>query len=75
MEETRVLYMSFRNGMGNICTLTVEDPREDIEEEEILEVMNLIKDKNIFLPSGFQIVECVSAKVVDAQTTEFDLKV
>ena len=75
MEETRVLYMSFRNVMGNICTLTVEDPREDIEEEEVVEVMNLIKDKNIFAPSGYDIVECVSAKVVDAQTTEFDLLV
>lgn len=75
MEETRVLYMSFRNAMGNICTLTVEDPKEDIEEEQVIEVMNLIKDKNVFLPSGYKIVECVSAKVVDAQTTEFDLEV
>ncbi|MBQ8999847.1 MAG: DUF2922 domain-containing protein [Clostridium sp.] len=75
MEETRVLYMSFKNYMGKTCTITLDDPIEDIEEEQIVEVMNLIKDKAIFLPGGYDIVECVSAKIVNAETVTFDLEI
>ena len=37
--------------------------------------MNLIKSKNIFQPKGYDIAECVSAKVVDSTVTEYDLVV
>ena len=71
--ETRVLYMTFKNTLGNSCTITVEDPRDDIEEQNIIDAMNLIKTKNIFQPKGYDISTCVSAKIVNATTTEFDL--
>ena len=71
--DTRVLYMTFKNTLGNSCTITVEDPREDIEEQDIVNAMNLIKEKNIFQPKGYDITTCVSAKIVNANTTEFDL--
>lgn len=71
--DTRVLYMTFKNTLGNSCTITVDDPRDDIEEQDIIDAMNLIKDKNIFQPKGYDISECVSAKVVNSTTTEFDL--
>lgn len=71
--QTRVLYMTFKNTLGNSCTITVEDPRDDIEEQDIITTMNLIKEKNIFQPKGYDISTCVSAKVVNATTTEFDL--
>ena len=53
----------------------MDDPREDLEEQEIIAAMNLIKDKNIFQPKGYDIATCVSAKVVDSTTTEYDLEV
>lgn len=71
--NTRVLYMTFKNTLGNSCTITVEDPRDDIEEQNIIDTMNLIKTKNIFQPKGYDIATCVSAKIVNATTTEFDL--
>ena len=71
----RKLLMTFKNTLGNTFTLTVDDPREDLEEEEIIDVMNLIKEKDIFLPKGYNIVQCASAKVVDSNTTEYDLEV
>lgn len=71
--DTRVLYMTFKNTLGNSCTITVDDPRDDIEETDIINAMNLIKEKNIFQPKGYDISECVSAKVVNSTTTEFDL--
>ena len=33
--QTRVLYMTFKNTLGNSCTITVDDPRDDIEEQDI----------------------------------------
>lgn len=71
--ETRVLYMTFKNSLGNSCTITVEDPKADITEQNIIDAMNLIKTKNIFQPKGYDISTCVSAKIVDANTTEYNL--
>ena len=71
--ETRVLYMTFKNTLGNSCTISVEDPRADITEQDIINTMNLIKEKNIFQPKGYDISTCVSAKIVDANTTEYNL--
>ena len=73
--EERKLTMTFKNVLGNNFTLTIDDPREDLEEDDVVNVMNLIKEKNIFQPKGYDISECVSAKVVDSSTTEYDLKV
>ena len=51
----------------------MDDPKEDLEEQEIVDAMNLIKTKNIFQPKGYDIAECVSAKVVDSTITEYNL--
>lgn len=71
--ETRVLYMTFKNSLGNSCTISVEDPKADITEQNIIDAMNLIKTKNIFQPKGYDITTTVSAKIVDANTTEYNL--
>lgn len=74
MEEKKLL-MTFKNGIGNSFTMTVNDPREDIEEQDIIDAMNLIVEKNIFQPKGYDIALAVSAKVVESTTTEYDLEV
>ena len=74
MKDIKLL-MTFKNTIGNNFTLTLDEPREDLEESDIITAMNLIKEKNIFLPKGYDIAECVSAKVVDSTTTEYDLEV
>ena len=74
MDEKRLL-MTFKNTLGNSFTITVDDPREDLEEQEIIDAMNLIKDKKIFQPKGYDIAACISAKVVNSTTTEYDLEV
>ena len=66
MEEKK-LVMVFKNTLGNSFSITVEDPKE------IIDAMNLIKTKNIFQPKGYDIAECVSAKVVDSTITEYNL--
>ena len=71
--DTRVLYMTFKNALGNSCTISIEDPKEDITEQQVKDYMDLVIQKNIFQPKGYDISTCVSAKVVNATTTEFDL--
>ena len=73
--DERKLIMTFKNTLGNSFSITINDPREDIEETDIINAMNLIKDKNIFQPKGYDIAECVSAKVVDSTTTEYNLTI
>lgn len=74
MDEKKLI-MTFKNILDNSFTITVDDPREDLEEQDIIDAMNLIKEKNIFQPKGYDIAECVSAKVVTSTTTEYDLEV
>ncbi|WP_455537817.1 DUF2922 domain-containing protein [Terrisporobacter sp.] len=74
MDENK-LVMVFKNTLGNSFSITIDDPRDDLEEQEILEAMNLIKTKNIFQPKGYDLAECVSAKVVDSTITEYDLAI
>lgn len=73
--DTTTLYMVFKNTLGNTCTIAVDDPRQDLTEQEIITVMDLIMTKNIFQPKGYDIGEKVSAKIVNATTTEYDLQV
>ena len=47
--QTRVLYMTFKNTLGNSCTITVDDPRDDIEEQEIIPENYTIKIDNCIL--------------------------
>ena len=63
--DERKLIMTFKNTLGNSFSITIDDPREDIEETDIINAMNLIKDKNIFQPKGYDIAEWVSAKIVN----------
>ena len=69
------LLMTFMTQFGRKVSLFVTDPREDITESEIKAVMDLIIEKNIFAPSGEDIVAAKDAKVVQTETTEFDLVV
>ena len=46
-----------------------------ITETEIKQVMDLIIEKNIFAPNGEDIVSAKEAKIVQTETTEFDLVV
>ena len=69
------LLMTFITQLGRKVSLFVTDPREDITESEIKAVMDLIIEKNIFAPSGEDIVSAKDAKVVQTETTEVDLVV
>ncbi len=67
------LVMTFKTTDDKSVSLTIDDPREDLTEEEIKDAMELVASKNIFSPGGADIASAVSAKVVVTDTTPYDL--
>ena len=74
METSLKLVMTFKSAGDKTVNLTVDDPRDDISEDEVISAMNLILEKNIFSPYNVDLKETVKAKVIQTETTEFDLK-
>ena len=73
MELNKKLVMTFKTTDDKKISLTVDNPREDLSEEEVKTAMELIKEKNIFAPGGADLASLVSAKVVQTDTTNYDL--
>ena len=46
MEENK-LVMVFKNTLGNSFSITVDDPKANLQEQEIIDAMNLIKSVQI----------------------------
>lgn len=69
------LLMTFLTESGKKVSLFVTDPRDNVTEAEIKAVMDLVVEKNIFAPGGDDIVSAKEAKIVQTETTEFDLVV
>ena len=73
MEITKKLVMTFKSSDDKKVSITVDNPREDLEENEIKEAMDTIIEKAIFSPNGGSLVSIVCAKVVQTDTTDYDL--
>ena len=73
MELNKKLVMTFKTTDDKKVSISVDNPREDLSENEIKSAMELIKDKNIFAPNGADLAALVSAKVVQTDTTNYDL--
>jgi hypothetical protein len=73
MNVTKKLLMTFKTDEDKSVSISVEDPKPNLTESEILEAMNLIIEKDVFMPNGEALVEKVGAKVVETETQEYDL--
>ena len=73
MNVTKELLMTFKTDEDKNVSISVEDPKQNLTESEILEAMNLIIEKDVFMPNGEALVEKVGAKVVETETQEYDL--
>ncbi len=74
MEIKTRLVMTFKSSDDKKVSITVDNPREDLAESEIKEAMNTIIEKDIFSPNGGSLVQAISAKVVQTDTTDYDLE-
>lgn len=73
METNRKLVMSFKTSADKTVSISLDNPKIDLTEEEIKTIMGLILDKNIFAVDGKDYVSLVSAKVIETDTTVYDL--
>ena len=73
MEIKKKLMMTFKTDEDKNISISIDDPRENLNESEIKNVMQLILEKDIFSINGASIVDLVEAKIVQTGTTEFDL--
>ena len=74
METALKLIMTFKSQGDKAVNLTIDDPKDDLTEQEVIDTMNLIIEKNIFSPDNVNLKEVVKAKVVQTKTTEYDLQ-
>ena len=74
MEIKTRLVMTFKSSDDKKVSISVDNPREDLAEREIKEAMNTIIEKDVFSPNGGSLVQAISAKVVQTDTTDYDLE-
>lgn len=75
MEIKKKLVMTFKTSNGKNFSLSVDDPRENLTESEIKSAMTLVLSKGVFVVNGEELAALVDAKVVQTDTTEYDLVV
>ena len=73
MDENKKLVMIFKNAAGKKVSISIDDPKDDITEQEIKTAMELIVTKNVFKKNDYALVEAVEAQIVTTDTTEYDL--
>lgn len=73
MEIKTKLIMTFKTDDDKTVAISLENPRTDLTEEEIKGAMELIISKAIFAPNGSSLIALGGAKVVQTDTTEYDL--
>lgn len=72
MIRTR-LAMKFKTKNGKALTISLDEPKEGIQEQEIKTAMDLIVTKNIFAIEGSEIASASEAKIITTDETVHDL--
>ncbi|MEF9991881.1 MAG: DUF2922 domain-containing protein [Romboutsia sp.] len=73
METKLRLLMTFEDSTQRRVSLSIDDPRPDLTEEEIKNVMDLIVEKDVFSPKGGSLEVVLEAKILETSTTSHDL--
>lgn len=73
METKTKLIMNFKASDDKRVSISVDNPRTDLSESEIISAMELILAKDVFAPNGASLLSLLEAKVVTTDTTEYDL--
>ena len=73
METVLKLVMTFENEDGGKVNLSILDPKGGTSEDEIRQAMELVIEKDIFQPNQLSLVKPLYARIVNTETTEFEL--
>ena len=67
------LEMEFKNAEGKKFSLSIDEPREDVTEEEIGATMDQVIAKNIFHTTGGDVVTRVGARIITTTVAELEI--
>ena len=70
----RRLEMVFLNAAGRRSTISVDNAREDITQQEVQSAMDMIVNRDIFTTSGVDITAIDSALIVSTEITEIPVQ-
>ena len=73
MKVTKKLLMVFKTTGDKQVSISVDNPRTNVTEQEIKTVMTLVLSSNVFAPNGEELASLVEAKIVTTNTNEYDL--
>lgn len=66
---TTTLQLVFRNQEGRTVTISLNEPLEELEAQDIETVMDLIIEKNVFESAGGELIDKVAARIVAREVT------
>lgn len=67
------LAMKFKTANGKAFTISLDGPKENIQEQEIKDAMDLIVSKKIFSINDADVVTTSEAKIITTDETIHDL--
>lgn len=68
--NTKVVRLSFATEGGKTFTITIPNPREDLNQTDVLTVMNTIVSSNIFLTTSGALTGIRDVKVIGTVTDD-----
>ena len=73
METTKRLVMVFKTDADANVSISVDNPKDSLKENEIKSAMALIIAKDVFAPKEEKLVALVEARIVVTNTNEYEL--
>ena len=73
MKTTKRLVMVFKTDADTNVSISVDNPKDSLQESAIKSVMELIIAKDVFAPKEEKLVGLVEARIVVTNTNEYEL--
>lgn len=67
---TKRLELIFQNVDGARASISVQDPKDDLTENDVRMAMQTVIDKNIFTTSGGDLARIMGARIVTTEVSE-----
>ena len=73
MQTTKRLVMVFKTDSDNNVSISIDNPKDNLQESEIKSAMEIIIAKDVFAPKEEKLVALVEARIVVTNTNEYEL--
>ena len=73
MKTTKRLVMVFKTDADTNVSISIDNPKDNLQESAIKSAMELIIAKDVFAPKEEKLVALVEARIVVTNTNEYEL--